>query len=290
MNERVQILRQKSLDAVPAMSMERAQIVTDVYRKYSGTVSIPVLRAMAFKALMENKSICINEGELIVGERGPLPKLTPTYPELCCHTIEDFEVIDKREKVFFKVDELAKQIQDKEIIPFWKGRSMRDLIISNMSEEWKDCYEAGIFTEFMEQRAPGHTVADNKIFNKGFKEFKNDIEKQLASLDFTNDMEAYDKQEELKAMKICADAIIRFAERHAEKALELAEKESDPQRKAELQQISKVCYHVPANAPENFWEALQAYWFVHLGVITELNTWDSYCPGRLDQKGSTQED
>ncbi|MGE5632671.1 MAG: trans-4-hydroxy-L-proline dehydratase [Caulobacteraceae bacterium] len=283
MNERVQGLRQKSLDAVPTMSIERAQIVTETYKKHAGTVSVPVLRALAFKALMENKTICINDGELIVGERGPSPKATPTYPELCCHTMEDFDVIDQRKKVFFRVDEHAKQIQKEEIIPYWKGKSMRDMIFNNMTEEWKDCYASGIFTEFMEQRAPGHTVGDDKIFKKGFLGFKQDIENQLASLDFVNDMEAYDKQEELKAMRICADAIIRFAERHAEKAAELARKESNPGRKKELEKIAEVCTHVPANAPRDFWEALQMYWFVHLGVITELNTWDAYNPGRLDQ-------
>src|SRR5690554_2474519 len=108
MNEKVRILRQKSLDAVPTISLERAQIVTEAYKKYQCKVSIPVLRALTFKDLMEMKTICINEGELIVGERGPKPKATPTYPELCCHTLEDFETIDKREKVFFKVDELSK--------------------------------------------------------------------------------------------------------------------------------------------------------------------------------------
>jgi len=283
MNERVRKLRQQSLDAVPTMSLERAHIVTEVYKQYAGTVSIPVLRALTFKALMENKTICINEGELIVGERGPAPKATPTYPELCCHTMEDFDVIDKRKKVFFRVDETAKRIQENEVIPYWKGKSMRDLIFNNMTQEWKDCYEAGIFTEFMEQRAPGHTTGDDKIFRKGFLDFKKDIKASLDSLDFNNDPEAYDKQQELIAMDICADAIIRFAQRHAEKALELAASEQDPVRKAELEKIAEVCSHVPANAPRNFWEALQAYWFVHLGVITELNTWDSYCPGRLDQ-------
>lgn len=283
MNERVKILRQRSLDAVPTMSLERAQIVTDAYKKYSGKVSIPVLRALTFKAIMENKTICINDGELIVGERGPSPKSTPTYPELCCHTILDFDVIDKRQKVFFKVDEKAKEIQRDEIIPYWKDKSMRDLMFSQMTQEWQDCYISGIFTEFMEQRAPGHTVGDNKIFKKGFLGFKEDIENQLAAIDFVNDMDAYSKQEELKAMSICADAIISFGLRHAEKALELEAGENDPDRKKELKQIAEVCSHVPANAPRNFREALQMYWFVHLGVITELNTWDAYNPGRLDQ-------
>jgi formate C-acetyltransferase len=72
-------------------------------------------------------------------------------------------------------------------------------------------------------------------------------------------------------------------QRYAAKAKELAQQESDPVRRSELEKIAEVCTHVPAHAPRNFWEALQAYWFVHLSVITELNTWDSFNPGRLDQ-------
>lgn len=283
MNERVAKLRQQSLDAIPRISIERAKLVTEVYKKYAGTVSVPVLRALVFKHLMENKTICINEGELIVGERGPAPQATPTYPELCCHSLEDLEIIDKRDKISFKVSDEVKKVQQEEIIPYWKGRSMRDILFDQMTQEWKDCYNAGIFTEFMEQRAPGHTVADEKIYQKGFLDFKKDIQESLGRIDYLNDPEAYNKQEQLKAMSICADAIIRFAERHAEKARELAEKETDPQRKKELERIAGVCSRVPAHAPKDFWEALQAYWFVHLGVITELNTWDSFNPGKLDQ-------
>lgn len=283
MNERVRYLRQKSLDAVPTMSIERAQIVTNAYKKYQGKVSIPVLRAMVFKELCENKIICINDNELIVGERGPAPKATPTYPELCCHTIEDFEVMDAREKVFFKVSEDAKDVQKEEIIPYWEGKAMRNLLLNNMTQEWKDCYYAGIFTEFMEQRSPGHTVADGKIYQKGFLDFKKDIEDEISKLDFIKDPQAFTKHEELKAMSICCDAIITFGKRHAEKAIELAVTEKDENRKKELLKIAEVCTNIPAHAPKNFWEALQMYWFVHLSVITELNTWDAFCPGRLDQ-------
>lgn len=283
MNERVRVLRQKSLDAVPTMSIERAQIVTNAYKKYQGKVSIPMLRALVFKELCEKKTICIKDKELLVGERGPAAKATPTYPELCCHTIEDFEIMDAREKVFFKVSEHEKDVQRQEIIPYWQGKALRDLLLNNMTQEWKDCYDAGIFTEFMEQRSPGHTVADGKIYQKGFLDFKKDIEEEIARLDFFEDPEAFTKNEELKAMAICCDAIIIFGERHAKKALELAAAEKDEKRKKELLKISEVCTHVPAKAPRNFWEALQMYWFVHLSVISELNTWDSFCPGRLDQ-------
>jgi len=157
------------------------------------------------------------------------------------------------------------------------------LIFQEMTEAWKDAYAAGIFTEFMEQRGPGHTTLDDKIYRRGILDFKRDIAQQLESLDYLSDPEAYAKQEQLKAMALAADGIIRFAERHAEKALVLAERESDPERRQELLQIAEVCSWVPAHAPRNFWEALQTYWFVHLGVTSELNPWDAFNPGKLDQ-------
>lgn len=283
MNDRVKRLREKSIAAVPELSMERAKLVTEAYKKYEGLVSIPVLRALTFKYIMENKAICINDDELIVGERGPKPKATPTFPELCCHSMEDFQVINDREKTSFNVTPEMKEIQRDEIIPYWKDRAIRTKIFKEMTKEWKDSYEAGIFTEFMEQRAPGHTVADGKIYKKGFADFKEDINKELSKLDFMNDPKAYDKQEELKAMSICCDGIMILAERYAKKVTELALEEKNIERKSELKRIAEVCSHVPAHAPRNFWEAIQTYWFVHVSVITELNTWDSFNPGRLDQ-------
>jgi formate C-acetyltransferase len=232
---------------------------------------------------MENKNIYIGSDELIVGERGPAPKATPTYPEICCHSMEDLEILNSRQKISYHVDEEARSIQHEQIIPYWRGRSIRDLIFREMSQEWKDAYEAGIFTEFMEQRAPGHTALGNVIYGKGLLDLKREVEASLSRLDFLNDPEAFLKQEELRAMGTAADAVIRFAERHAEKAWEMAAHESNPDRQVELKKIADVCRRVPAHAPRDFWEALQAYWFIHLGVVSELNTWDSFCPGRLDQ-------
>jgi pyruvate formate-lyase/glycerol dehydratase family glycyl radical enzyme len=284
MNERIKKLREQSLKAKPSISPERARLVTDFYKSnVAQRVSAPVQRALVFKHLLENKAVCINEGELIVGERGPGPKETPTYPEVTAHSLKDLRILDTRKKTSFAVDEATKELYKNEIIPFWRGKSIRDRIFSEMSPQWIDAYEAGIFTEFMEQRAPGHTVLDDKIYRKGFVDFKKDIEESLAKLDFLNDPEAYKKREELIAMDICADALIHYAKRHAEKAENMAGKEKDPNRKKELLKIAKVCLCVPANAPRNFWEALQYYWFVHCGVIIEFNTWDSFNPGRLDQ-------
>lgn len=281
--DRVKKLRQQSLETVETLSPERAELMTEFSSQDIGLVSQAVRRALSYEYLMEHKAVCINDGELIVGEKGPAPKQAPTFPELCCHSLDDLDVLNTREKTSFKVFPETRKLYAKKIIPFWKEKSMRELIFKEMTEEWKEAYQAGIFTEFMEQRAPGHTVLDDKIYKKGMRDFQAEIQASLAGLDFLHDDRAYEKQEELRAMHIVADALVRYAERHAEKALELATYEQDEQRKLELLKIAEICRHVPAYAPRNFWEALQYYWFVHLGVTIELNTWDAYSPGRLDQ-------
>ncbi len=283
MTQRVARLRRQSLEALPAISTRRAELMTSYYAHQTGLLSTPVFRAMAFRHLLENEDIYLGTGELIVGEKGPRPKAAPTFPELCCHSLNDLRLLDSREKIPFAVDEAARQVYADSIVPFWQGRTMRELLFAEMTPEWIDSYEAGIFTEFMEQRAPGHTVLDGKIYQKGMLDFKADIERSLAGLDYLNDPRAYARQEELKAMAICADALIAYAGRYAVEARKQAAVEADPIRCAELEQIARVCDWVPAHAPRTFWESLQYYWFVHLGVTKELNTWDAYSPGRLDQ-------
>jgi pyruvate formate-lyase/glycerol dehydratase family glycyl radical enzyme len=282
MNERVAMLRRQTLETKPWLSSERAELMTEFYRR-APAASVPVTRALAFKHLLEHKTIWIGAGELIVGERGPCPKAAPTYPELCCHSLEDLDLVNSREKIAFTVSAGARKAYEDTVIPFWRGRSMRDLLFQEMTGAWKAAYDAGVFTEFMEQRAPGHTVLGDVIYRKGFVDLEADIHAALEGLDYLNDPEAYDKEQELQAMAIACGAIIRFAARHAEKARTMAAGEADPARRAELEEIAAICDRVPARAPRTFREALQAYWFVHLGVITELNTWDSFNPGRLDQ-------
>ena len=283
MNTRVKKLREQSIRAVPRLDPERALLLTRFYQSAEAKLlSKPVLRAKAFETLMKRKTICINPGELIVGERGPEPKAVPTYPELTTHSLEDLTILNGRPRIPFRVDDRMRKIYEEEIIPYWSGGTIRDRIFDQMSPAWKAAYEAGIFTEFMEQRAPGHTVLDGKIYSKGMLDFMKDIQIRIKRLDFFNDPEAYVKREELRAMRITAKALIRFAERHAEMAKALQEKETDPVRADELDKIAQVCRHVPAHAPRSFWEAIQYYWFVHLGVITELNPWDAFNPGKLD--------
>ena len=283
MNARTAKLRQESLDAVPALSCERAELITAFYREHLGRYSVPVMRAKAFQHLCEHKTLWIGEGELIVGERGPRPKAVPTYPELTCHSAEDLRILDARPMTRYKVDGEMVARYEAEIIPYWQGRSLRDQIFQELPREWKEAYEAGVFTEFMEQRAPGHTVLDDKIYTRGMRDFLAEIARSEAALDFEFDSEALDKREQLKAMALACEALIRFAERHAELAEAQAKSAGDPLRREELHRIAEVCRRVPAQAPRDFQEALQYYWFCHLGVITELNGWDAFSPGHLDQ-------
>ena len=282
MNERVSRLRRETLEAKPSVSIERASLITEFYRN-DRTASIPIQRARAFRYLMERKELYFGADELIVGERGPAPKQTPTFPELCCHSMQDLKVLNTREKTSYSVDEPTRSYHERDVIPYWMGHSIRDAIFEEMAPEWKDAYEAGIFTEFMEQRAPGHTVLGDVIYRKGLLDLKADVESAIQKLDYLDDPKAYEKRDELRAMSIAADAVIHYAQRYAEKAEKLEHLEKDEQRRSELHKIAEVCRWVPAHAPRDLWEALQAYWFVHLGVVTELNTWDSFCPGRFDQ-------
>ena len=281
--ERTKKLREISTRTQPSISLERALIETEFYEKFYGTVEIPVLRALNFKNLMEKRKLYIGEGELIVGEKSEGPQVAPTFPELCCHTVEDMTVMNDRKYISFKVKEEDKILQQGKIIPYWENRSIRHKILEAMTQEWKDCYAAGMYTEFMEQRAPGHTVADGKIYEKGFLDFKKEIEEEIEKLDFINDPDAYDKKAQLQGMAISCDAIIIYGKRYAQYARDLASKEENPARKEELLWIANNCDIVPAHKPETFAQALQMYWFVHVGITTELNTWDSFSPGRLDQ-------
>ncbi|MFV0437037.1 MAG: trans-4-hydroxy-L-proline dehydratase [Desulfopila sp.] len=283
MNPRIQRLRKLSVDSEPTISIERALHETAFYKENLGKYSVPVMRALNFLDHCQKKTLYLADDELIVGERGPAPKAIPTFPELTCHSVEDFQVMNTREMQRYLTSQEDIDTYAREVIPYWRGKTQRERIFGHVPKEWRAAYEAGLFTEFMEQRAPGHTALDGKIYRRGMLDCKREIKANLAALDYRRDPEATDKAEELKAMAISCDAVIVFAERHAELAEELAAAAKDPGRAAELRKIAAVCRKVPAHKPDTFWEAIQMYWFVHLGIVTELNGWDAMTPGHFDQ-------
>ena len=283
MNERIRHLRQQNFDTPTTLSIERALIETAFYKENYGTMPVAILRARNFYEICKKKTIYIGDEELIVGERGPLPKAVPTFPELTCHSVEDLHTLNERELQRYTISQEDIDTYEREVIPYWQGKTQRERIFNHVSKEWEEAYHAGVFTEFMEQRAAGHTAMDGKMYHEGLLDVKARIEKRISELDYIYDPEATDKQQELEAMAISCDAAILFAERHAALAEEKAAKEQNPQRKKELEKIANVCRWVPAHAPRDLWEAIQMYWFVHLGTVTELNGWDSMNPGHIDQ-------
>ena len=283
MNARIRRLRQQNMQMPTTLSIERALIETAFYKENYGTMPTPMLRARNFYEICKKKTIYIGDDELIVGERGPKPKAVPTFPELTCHSVEDLHTLNNRKLQPYLISQDDIDTYQREVIPYWKGKTQRERIFNHVSDEWRDAYQAGVCTEFMEQRAAGHTSVDGKMYHEGLLEVKERIKERLDALDFIYDPEATDKQQELEAMAVSCDAAILFAERHALLAEKMAAEEKDERRKQELKKIAEVCHWVPAHAPRDLWEAIQMYWFVHLGTVTELNGWDSMNQGHIDQ-------
>ncbi len=282
MNDRIKSLREKSLNAVESLTAERALLVTSFYKSEEAqTLSVPVLRARTFEHILANKELFFDEEELIVGERGPGPKITPTYPEICLHSLEDLEILDSREKVSFKADQEIRDAYREVIIPYWKGKSNRERIMNLMTPQWLNAYRSGIFTEFQEQRAPGHTALGVKGFKTGFRQYLFEIGQVRRSLE--HDPGSNARLEQLEGMRIAAEAMVMYARRISKMLKDKALQIHDEVKKTEILELSRICNKVPYDAPETFHEALQHYWFLHLGVITEVNPWDSFNPGRLDQ-------
>ncbi|RKX33909.1 MAG: formate C-acetyltransferase/glycerol dehydratase family glycyl radical enzyme, partial [Thermotogae bacterium] len=282
-NSRIQKLRDESVGASSKVSAERARLITEFYKNHSVEGKpIAVQRALAFKYLTENCSLPLENGQLIVGIRGTGPREVPTYPEICVHSLEDLDALHTRENMPYTVEKNTRDIYEREVIPFWQDRAMRNIIFESLPQEWKDGYEAGIWTEFMEQRAPGHTAGGNKIFNFGVLDIKKKIQEEIKQLD-PSDSCYFEKLSELKAMDIVADGIMIYAHRYAKKLRSLIDQEKDRVRRRELLEMARICEKVPAHRPETFWEALQHYWFIHVGITYETNPWDSFTPGRLDQ-------
>ncbi len=187
MNPRIQRLRKLSVETEPCLSIERALHETAFYKENYGKYSIPVLRAMNFLDHCQKKTLYIGDDELIVGERGPMPGAVPTFPELTCHSVEDFRVLNSRDQQRYTISDANIETYARKVIPYWQGKTIRERIFNHVPDEWRAAYEAGLFTEFMEQRAPGHTALDGQIYRKGMLDYKQQIADEIAALDYLTD-------------------------------------------------------------------------------------------------------
>lgn len=269
----------------PQIYTERIRLYTESYKKTEGE---PVLirQAKALKNILENISVHIRDGELIVGALTPTPRGAQNYAEYSTWIEEELNTIENRKWNPFHLSDENKRVLREEILPFYRGRSHEDRVLHAIEEFVGEReHQAHVFTSgILRTGGLGHyvTLVPDRL-NKGLNWVKKFAKEKMQSAEPTVNIGDLDKFFFWKAVAIVCDGAIAFATRYAEAALSLLENESDPTRKKELQMIADACFCVPANPPRTFHEALQAAWFYQLIGYFE-NNGIAVSPGRLDQK------
>ncbi|HHU64123.1 MAG TPA: glycyl radical protein [Clostridiales bacterium] len=285
---RVKNLREKFFSYKPSICSERAKLVTMSYKETEGQPYI-IRRAKALEKVLDQMSIYIQDGELIVGNLASKPRSAPVFPEFSVNWIEE-ELkgnpvhFTERPGDPFEVDPAVEKELMEDVFPYWKGKTHEDRVHFLLPKEtWEAGQEVKAFdVSWLMNSGDGHTIPDyKKVIQKGLTGIIKEAEERLASLDLT-DPEDLKKRTFLEAVIIVNRAAIRFAQRYAEQAQRLADEEKDPKRKEELIKISNVCKRVPAYPATSFHEALQSALFINL-VIQLENNGHSISFGRVDQ-------
>ena len=281
--ERVRRLRREVLASPWEVCVERARCYTEVC-KGSPDQPLEVQRALAFRKTLEETPIRIHPGELLVGHRTSKRVGSPLFPEVKPTWIEnELDLFSSRELQRFQVSEQEKRVLRSEVLPFWRGRGARDRFSALLPPETEKALAAGVFVlenEFA--NGVGHCSPDYRtLVELGLAGTLRRIEERLAGLDLTT-AEGAEQRQFLRAAGIACRGMIRFAARYAELAGEMAREEADAERRGELLRIAEICRRAPAEPPRSFWEALQAIWFVHLGVMLD-DGGVAHALGRLDQ-------
>lgn len=268
--------------ARPEVFAERALLVT---RAYAETEGQPMLlrRARAMAEILGGVTVLIRDGELIVGCKTPAILGSPLYPEVACDWVEqELGTMATRPEAPFEVSEETKEVLRTQVLDYWRGKQVYNRIMEALSDELLRATDEGLFFHYFLNRTIGHITVDyRRVLEKGFLGLKADVEAELARVDYEA-AGCLNKIHLLRAMAICCDAAICFAERYAAEARRLAATERDPVRQAELIRIAEICHRVPAHPARTFHEALQSFYFVHLMLNLETNGY-AIGPGRFDQ-------
>ena len=278
---RASLLKEQLLSVTPEISFERAELVTESYKETEG-LPIILRRAKALEKILAKMMVRIEPHELIVGSHTPKPRSSPIFPEFSFAWIAaEFDRLAKRTGDVFLISDECKQ-KLSTVFEYWKGKTTQEYAANLMTPEAKAAQANGVFTVgnyfFL---GVGHITVDyGMVLEKGFLGIKADVAKERAKLELTKP-EDLKKSQFLQAVDLVCDAAIAFAERYAVKAEEMARNEKNPQVKHDLTQIAQTCRRVPANGAQNFYEALQSFWFVQLIIQIESNG-HSISPGRFD--------
>ncbi len=284
-SERIRKLRESALNTVPSVCVERARYLTRSYRE-NEEKSKYIKRALAVKEVLENMSIYIKDGELIVGNQSTNQRTAPLFPEYAVEWIEkeltekgNFDTRDGDK--FHLPEEHIKEVL--QITNYWKGKTLREKAYAQMPKELKKASQVKVIHgEGNVTSGDGHIVPDfKKALKIGLKGIIKEAKEAKEKLDIT-EFGAYNKKDFLESIIIVNEATINFSKRIGFLAEELAKEEGNLSRKEELLAIGNNCRNVPEKAPSNFWEAVQMTWMIHLVIQIESNG-HSASLGRLDQ-------
>lgn len=278
---RIKELRERVLDTKSTICIDRARIITEVYKKNKDK-PIVIKRALAIKAILENMEIFIDPAELIVGNQASKHRAAPIFPEYAVKWIEaEINEFDQRPGDKFFLDENLKP-ELLEICEEWRGTTLQDKALSMMNEESRHLYDLGMIKAEGNITSGDAHIAVNysKVLELGIRGVRKQVEERIERLDIS-DFEDFKRQFFLESILIILDGVVAFANRFADLAEEQA-KTANPERKAELLKIAENCRHVPENPARNFWEAVQSTWFIQLILQIESNG-HSLSYGRLDQ-------
>ena len=282
-SDRVRFLKEQLLSRERELCSERALLITAAYQEHANDPVI-IKRAKAFRKILRNITVYILDQELIVGHQASRQCSAPVFPEYDVAWLEEeLDILETRPQDSFKVPDRVKQ-DLQSIFPYWRDRGIRKALLNALpADVRKQRLQARVFSiTAHEETALGHVLLDYaQVINLGFEGIKGEIHDRMAALETTvpRDME---KHLFYRAALIACDAAVEFAHRYADLAEEMAQAETRPGRKQELEQIAAVCRRVPAKPARNFRESLQALWFVQLIPQIE-NNGSSYSPGRIDQ-------
>jgi len=266
----------------PKLTSERAELITKAYRKTEGDPAI-LRRAKALKTVLSEMTIYIQPHELIVGNLGPEPISAPVYPEGGVdYILNEMDTFGTRPGDKFIVPVEVKE-KLREILPWWSGKTVKDLAISIMPEDSKKANDAGLICfENMLISGVGHFLPNyERVLKQGINGLEECIKARMSTLR-SEDPEDFQKNIFYKSCLICCEAVKIYARRYAELARRLAENEKDGLRRKNLLQIARVLDHVPAEPARTFHEALQALWLIHVILHIDSNGY-GVTLGRMDQ-------
>lgn len=285
LTERIRKAKDAYVNDMPAISYERARIWTESYKKSEGQSAI-IRRAKAFKDVCEQIEVHIFEGELIVGAIGEFRKCGILTPEFSWTWVEkEMDNFSTREQDPYQMSAEQRDFVRKEIFPYWKGKSVEEAFLSQVSPETaKVGVDTGIVdTDSKWRQSVGEITPDYQdvLFKKGWQGIIDECKDKLNQVKFTSP-DGLEKRDFYQSVILCGEGMITLGKRYALEAKRLAALENDPVRRAELEQIAQICDKIPAERPTTFQEALQMIWFYQWGGIIMENPL-SLNPGRFDQ-------